>query len=170
MSATAAMEIGSDLWNARLYAGLSQASELAAELNRPRFLASGLFFHWKMFRQLGLMNRGLEELFEKCDRFAMRHQVGTSPLPIAPEEYRAFRDDCLRLHAIRIRVLSQQDSFPRNSFMRKRLARFQANSERLLDLADWFDAMSTPEELNAKFDAALADLANGDVVPWAAVQ
>jgi hypothetical protein len=43
-------------------------------------------------------------------------------------------------------------------------------SERILDLADWFDAMSAPEEMNAMFDAALADLAKGDVVPWSAVQ
>ena len=60
VSATATMEIGSDLWNARVYAGLSQASELAAELKRPRFLVSFLFFQWNIFRQLGLMNLGLE--------------------------------------------------------------------------------------------------------------
>jgi hypothetical protein len=30
--------------------------------------------------------------------------------------------------------------------------------------------MSAPEETNAKFDAALTDLAKGDVIPWAAVQ
>jgi len=41
MSSTAAMEIGSDLWNARLYAGMSLASELAAGLNRPRLWFPG---------------------------------------------------------------------------------------------------------------------------------
>ena len=43
-------------------------------------------------------------------------------------------------------------------------------SERILDIADWLDAMSTPDEINAKFDAALADPEKGDVVSWAAVQ
>jgi hypothetical protein len=36
MSATNTIEIGSDLWNARVYAWMSLASELAAGLNRPR--------------------------------------------------------------------------------------------------------------------------------------
>lgn len=170
MSATATMEIGSDLWNARVYAGLSQASELAAELKRPRFLVSFLFFQWNIFRQLGLMNQGLEELFEKCDRLAIGHQAGTFPLPLDPQEYRAFRDDLLRLHAVRMRVLSQQDSFPRNAFIRKRLALFQANSERLLDLADWLDAMSTPEETDARFNALAEDVAQGNFVPLTSVQ
>jgi hypothetical protein len=46
----------------------------------------------------------------------------------------------------------------------------QMKSERILDVADWLDVMSTPEETNAKFAVALADLAKGDVIPWAAVQ
>jgi hypothetical protein len=167
MNTAATMEIGSDLWNARMYAGLSQASELAAELSRPR---DRLFFQWKMYRGLGHMNRGLDEIFDKWDRLAIRHAPSTYSRLFAPEEYCTFRDNVMRLHAVHVRILSPQDGFPRNAFMRKRLARFEAHSERLLDLADWLDAMSTPEEMNARFSSLEEDLAKGDVVPWAAVK
>jgi hypothetical protein len=43
-------------------------------------------------------------------------------------------------------------------------------SERILDLADWFDAMSTPEEMNARFSALEEDVAKGNFVPLASVQ
>jgi hypothetical protein len=54
--------------------------------------------------------------------------------------------------------------------MRRRLARFEAYSERLLDLADWLDAMSNPEEMTARFSALEEDLAKGNVIPWSAVK
>jgi hypothetical protein len=170
MSATATMEIGSDLWNARVYAGLSQASELAAELNRPRFLVSLLFFNLKVCIQLEWMNRGLGQIFDYQDQLVMRLHAVTSARILAPEDYHALRDDILRWYAVNMRLLSQQDNFPRNAFMRKRLALFQANSERLLDLADWFDAMSAPEEMDARFKALAEDVAEGNFVPLASVQ
>jgi hypothetical protein len=51
--------------------------------------------------------------------------------------------------------------------MRKRLAQFETQSDRLLDLADWLDALSTPEEMDAKFAALAEDVARGNFVPWA---
>jgi hypothetical protein len=164
------MEIGSDLWNARVYAGISAASELAAELHRPKRLFFLLSRLWRIYGELGRMNRGLDEIFEKWDRLSIGNEDGVTQRTLAPEDYRAFRDVVLRWHAVHMRLLSVEDGFPRNALMRERLARFEAHSERLLDLADWLDAMSNPEETNAKFDAGLADLARGDVLPWAAVQ
>jgi hypothetical protein len=42
--------------------------------------------------------------------------------------------------------------------------------DRILDLADWFDALGTPDEMDARFNALEADLVKGDVVPWSAVR
>jgi hypothetical protein len=39
MSTTGFMEVGSDLWNARVYGGFSAASKAALELERPGDLA-----------------------------------------------------------------------------------------------------------------------------------
>jgi hypothetical protein len=164
------MEVGSDLWNARVYGGFSAASEVAAELERPRDLAFWLFYQWKMYRQVGWMNHGLGELFERWDRGVMLPQAEVPTRSLEPRDYRGFRDDVLRWHAVHARLLSAQGGFPRNALMRRRLARFEAYSERLLDLADWLDAMSNPEEMAARFSALGEDLAKGNVIPWSAVQ
>jgi hypothetical protein len=170
MSATAAIEIGSDLWKARLYAGMSLASELAAGLNRPRLWLTGLIYQWKMYRQLGWMNRGVSEILGAAERMALQIQAGRPARTLTAEDYRAFRDDVLRWHAVQMRLLDPRDGFPRSGLLRKRLAQFEAQSERLLDLADWLDALSTPEKMDTRFDAALDDLARGAVVTWEAIQ
>ena len=167
MSTTAAMEIGSDLWNARLYAGMSLAAELAAGLNRPRLWVSGLVYQWRMYRQLGGMIRGIREILNAADGLALQIEAGTPSRIRTAGDYRAFRDDVLRWHAVHMRLLDPQEGFPRNALMRKRLAQFEAQSDRLLDLADWLDALSTPEEMDAKFAALAEDVARGDFVPWA---
>ncbi len=164
VSATNAIEFGSNLWNARVYAGLSAASELADSLDRPRAAAFSLFSTWRIYRRLGRLNRDLDEIINEYDR----------PVPFSPEMpsemIRTGRDILLQLYADCKRLQSGPEGTPLRGLISKRLARLQMQSERVLDIADWFDAMSISEETNAKFDAALADLAKGDVVPWAAAQ
>jgi hypothetical protein len=163
MSATSTMEIGRDLWNARVYAGLSVASELAARLDRPRLVAFSLLSSWQIYWKFGRLNRDLDEILKEYDR----------PVPFPPEMpgemIRVGRDILLKLYADCKRLQPLPDGIPLHGLINRRIARLQIQSERILDVADWFDAMSSPEETNAKFDAALADLAKGDVVPWAAV-
>jgi hypothetical protein len=137
------MEIGSDLWNARLYAGMSLASELAAGLNRPRLCVSGLVYQWRMYRQLGGMIRGIREILNAADGLALQIEAGTPSRIRTAGDYRAFRDDVLRWHAVHMRLLDPQEGFPRNALM------------------------STPEEMDAKFAALAEDVARGDFVPWA---
>jgi hypothetical protein len=43
-------------------------------------------------------------------------------------------------------------------------------SERILDIADWFDAMSRPDEMNAKFKTLAEDVAEGNYIPLALLQ
>jgi hypothetical protein len=164
------LEIGSDRWNARLYAGLSISSEMAANLNGSRNLTFRLLEQWKIFHHLGQMNRILGETLLEFDQFAERFKDGSVQDFRPSEDYRAFRDSTLRQFSIHARLVSQFRGLRQNLLMRKRLDRFEAFSERLLDMADWLDAMSSPEETRAKFDAALEELSRGEVVPWSAVQ
>jgi hypothetical protein len=116
------------------------------------------------------MNRGISEILDAANGLALQIEAGTPSRIRTPQDYRAFRDDVLRWHAVHIRLLDPQEGFPRNYLMRKRLAQFEAQSDRLLDLADWLDAMSTPEAMDAKFTTLAEDVAKGDFVPLAAVK
>jgi hypothetical protein len=158
------MEIGSDLWNARVYAGLSAAADLAERLDRPRHAAFNLLSAWKIFRRFGRLNRDLDEIFKEYDRPAL------FPPGLPPEVLSVGRDILLKLYADCERLQSPLEGIPLQWLIKKRLARLQVQSERILDLADWFDALSTPEETKARFDALRNDVAKGDVVPWAAVK
>lgn len=162
MNTTTTMVLGSDLWNARVYAGLSAASELAARLDRPRQMAFSLSSLWQIYWRFGTLNRDLDEIIKEYDR--------TVPFPpeMPGEMIRVGRDILLKLYTDCKRLRPLPKGISLHGLINKRITRLQIQSERILDVADWFDAMSSPEETNAKFDAALADLAKGDVVPWAA--
>jgi len=164
MGATNAIEVGSNIWNARVYAGLSVASELADSLDRPTVIGFPLHLSWRIYRSLRRLTRDLDEMLSEYDR----------PKPIPPElpieMIRRGRDILLKLHEDCKRLRSVPDGAVLGGPINRRIARLQEQSERLLDVADWFDAISSPDETKAKFDRALADLAKGDVVPWSLVQ
>ena len=164
MSTTNTSWIGGDLWNARVYAGLSIASELAARMDRPKRATLSPLASWQIFRRLGKLNHDLDEIFKEYDQ----------PTPFPPEMpsemIEAGRDVLLKLYADCGRLEFLPKGVLLNGPINRRLARLRLQSDRILDIADWFDAMSASEETNAKFDAALTDLAQGDVVPWSAVQ
>ena len=164
MSATNTIGIGSDLWNARVYAGLSVASELAAGLERSKHESVPLLSVWKIYWRLGRLNQELAELLKGYDR--------TNPFPqvIPGERNRLGRDILLKLHSDCNNLPFPPDGALLNWLIVKRLNELQMRSERIFDVADWLDAMSTPEETDAKFAVALADLAKGDVIPRASVQ
>jgi hypothetical protein len=161
MATTAAIVIGSDRWNEQVNEVLSLATEMVTGLDHPTGLA--MFSAWRTNRWLDWMNREVERILATIDR----------SLPLTPgnpvENFRSMRDSVLRLHAICVRLLSLREVAGQDGKKLEKLALLEANSERLLDVADWLDAMSAPEETNIKFDLALADLTKGDVVPWAAV-
>jgi hypothetical protein len=158
------MEIGSDLWNARVYAGLSVASELAARLDKPGHAAFNLFSAWKIFRRYGKLSRDLDEILNEHDR------LFPYPPGVPGERMREGRDILLQLYADCKRLQSPLDGIPLQGLISKRLARLQVQSERILDLADWFDAMSAPNEMEARFKALAEDVAEGNFVPLASVQ
>jgi hypothetical protein len=54
--------------------------------------------------------------------------------------------------------------------MKAELELLRSQSERLLDVVDWFDALSTPEETEALFKAAKIERAKGEFVPWSEVR
>ena len=164
MSATAAMEIGGDLWNARVYAGLSVALELAAGAEKPRNRIASFWGVYRMYLQLDRVSRDLDAIIEAAER-------AVSPEPIAgAETYRLRRDLFLQLHAPCSRLASLQDRLPLNGRLREKTMRLGVQAERLLDLADWCDAMSTPEEIDAKFRTLAEDVSTDDYVTLASLQ
>jgi hypothetical protein len=133
-------------------------------LDRPKLAAFSFIHTWKIYERIGRLSLDLDEIFKEYDRPVLL------PPEMPGEMIREGRDILLKLYADCKRLQSPLDGIPLQGLIDKRLARLQVQLERILDLADWFDAMSTPEETNVKFDEALADLTKGDVVPWAAVQ
>jgi hypothetical protein len=170
MSATAAMQIGSDLRNARIHSGLSVASELATWLDKPKNSRVSLFDAWKMNRILNRLNRSSEGIVAELERVIESHAISPLPPDRAGAEYGSVRDLILDEQAVCAHALDLQAGFSGYGFLRKKMARLQINSERLLDLADWLDAMSTPEEMEARFKALAEDIAEGNYVPLALVQ
>jgi hypothetical protein len=116
------MEIGSDLWNARVYAGLSQASLLAAWLDSPRSLSFSLHDVWKMSRILNRLNRSAEEIIAAFDRAIELRPAA----PLGPDatggEYVSIRDRILDIQVLCARALSFQTAFSRYGLLRKKLA------------------------------------------------
>jgi len=170
MSASAAMEIGSDLWNVRVHSGLSVASELAAWQDRPGNLRFSWFDAWKMNRILNRLNRSSEGIVAELERVVESHAVSPLPPDRAGAAYGSVRDLILDEQAVCAHALDLQAGFSGYGLLRKKMARLQVNSERLLDLADWADAMSTPEEIEAKFKTLAEDVAEGNYIPLALVQ
>jgi len=166
MSTTATIEIGSDRWNAQVYASLSKASELAAELDRPGSFPVSTAYNERALDLLGELNEFLTKVLAVIDK---SESLKPSPL-ISKEKYLSARDSTLKLYEICQRLLSLQGEIGGLGEQQSKLELLQSRSESLLDVADWLDAMSSPEEIGAKFDAALADLAKGDVIPWAEVK
>jgi len=164
MSATIPVQIGGDLWNARVYASLSAASELAAEFDRPEDNsepgADADEVRQFLNRLNGFLARGL----------SLTDDPNAVPAGTSKEKLIAQRDAFLSLYRIceRILLLSEKIGLPGQMKAEREL--LHAQSERLLDIVDWFDALSTPEETDAIFQAAEIEWANGDFVPWSEVQ
>jgi hypothetical protein len=168
MSATIAFDAGNDHLNARMYAGLSTASELAASLTKGRSGIPSLLYEWRLHWLLQRLNRELKETLGNIEADVERKREASLSSSAAAARYIPLRDSILRSHETYARLLSDKDRWPKG--LRRDLDRFHDYTERLLDLADWLDALSTPEETSAKFEAALQELARGEVVPLSSLQ
>lgn len=162
MSSTVALEIGSDLWNARVYAGLSVAAELAAGLDQQRVVKFPLSTIWRVYSRLGRLNRDLENILSEYD---------LPVLPVVPGvKNRVGRDILLKLSDACKSLPYPPKGVAFLAPIVKRLDRLNLQSERILDLADWLDAMSDPSEMDARFSKLAEDVAKGDFVPLAALK
>lgn len=170
MSATSALKIEDGLWSTHLRDGLSIGSELTDWQERPRSLPYSLLDSWKMTRVLSRLNRSAEAILQHFDRIVELHSAHPLSGLDAKMEYGMAQDWVMDVQGVCAVVLSLQRGFSRYGWLRGKMDRLRANSERLLDLSDWLDAMSQPEEMAVRFDALAQDLANGDTVPWTAVQ
>jgi len=160
MSTTSAIEIGSDRWNAQVYAGLSKASELVADLDRPGSSPISASYNERDLTLLDDLNEFLTKVLAAIDK--------SESLPLSTvttkEKYLSAHDATLKLYEICQRLLSLQGEIDGPEKLHRKLESLRTQSERLLDVADWLDAMSTPDEINAKINSGLAEIANDDLV------
>jgi hypothetical protein len=159
MSATVTMEIGSDLWNAGIYASLATASELAAEVDKPNGGDMSAVDAQKVSELLRQLNGVLAQGLTEADKYV------PDSTRIPKGRLIAARDSILDLHELCDRLLSRSNELSQFADMKSELELLYKQSERLLDLADWFDALSTPEEIQSKMDEAMEEIARGEVVP-----
>lgn len=163
MAATMPVQIGSDLWNAQVYASLYTASELAAEFDRPQGESFSEIDAAKACQFLdelnGFLARGL----------SLTDNPNAVPAGTSKEKLIAQRDAFLSLYRICERILSLSEQISQLGQMKAELELLRTQSERVLDVVDWFDALSTPEETEAIFKAAEIERAKGEFVPWSEV-
>jgi hypothetical protein len=163
MAATIPIQIGGDRWNANVYGSLAAASELAAEFDRPTGTSAKAI--------------GAEELCQFLDRLngflarglSLTDSLQEAPVAIPKEKLIAARDSFLDLYRICERILSLSREISQLGQMSSELELLHNQSERLLDVVDWFDALSTPEEIEAIFKAAEIEREAGEFVSWSEV-
>lgn len=164
MSATIPIQVGGDLWNARVYASLSAASELAAELDVPDGACIPSIDAELAYNFLNRLNSFLAQDLSLTD------SIRVAPTNISKEKLVAVRDSFLDLHHICDRILHISKELVWSDRIKSELEVLGIQSERLLDVVDWLDALSTPEETDAIFKNAAKEKANGDLVAWSQVQ
>lgn len=164
MSATIQIQVGGDLWNASVYASLAAASELAAEFDRPGETSDQGIDAEEACQFLNRLNGFLARGLSLTDNFQ------TAPIGLSREKLTAARNSFLNLYRICERILVLSKKITRLGRMETELELLSTQSERLLDVVDWLDALSTPEEVDAIFKAAAIERANGDLVLWSEVQ
>ena len=172
MNATATNEIGSGLWNVHIYAGLSLATELAAELDIPRSSVRSRFSDWKLNRKLERLNGFIEDLISGFDRGCMRHQ-GELPIQMSMEcEYGPGANLVFRLHSVCAKILASRILNPKGALDHKKLARLQLLSNRLFDIFDFLLRLTAQNEMNADARQAedMAEHAHEDAIAWDAAQ
>jgi hypothetical protein len=164
MAATSPIQIGADRWNAPVYASLYTASELAAEFDRPEGESSSDADEARACQFLvelnGFLARGL----------SLTDHPDAVPAGTPKEKLIAQRDAFLSLYRICERILALSGQIHKLGQMKAELDLLRAQSERVLDVVDWFDALSTPEETEAIFKAAEIERANGEYIPWSEVK
>ena len=164
MAATIPLQIGGDLWNARVYASLAAASELAAEFDRPKDSSEDAADAEEVCRFLDRLNGFLARGLSLTD------SLEEAPVAIPKEKLIVARDSFLDLYRICKRILVLSEEVSQLGQMKAELELLRTQSERLLDVVHWCDALSTPEETEAIFKAAKTERALGEFVPWSEIQ
>lgn len=118
--------------------------------------------------------RHTRQFLEELNRFLARGLSLTddpSAIPVGTprEKLIAQRDAFLSLYRICERILLQSQRLSQLGVGTPELELLHAQSERVLDVVDWFDALSAPGEIEAQFRAGEAEFAHGDILPWSAI-
>jgi hypothetical protein len=146
-------------WNTQLYGVLSVASRLAVAVKKKgHVLRLSLAFR--------KANHCLESMFEKV-RMVMDGKIPVNPNtePVTPQVIRRTYDTLIHLHQTMkyISESCERAGLGNNSLTASALRKFHIHQEAILDLADWFEVASEPEQIIQIFDRAKREIEQGDV-------
>ncbi|MGC1618252.1 MAG: hypothetical protein WA765_07145 [Candidatus Acidiferrum sp.] len=153
-------------WDVVFYEALSGASRLAVHV-RDRANVISLAY------SLHKVNKALMEFFKKVDE-AMEGKVLRDPnaKPVTSEDVKILG---YRLYELHRTISRNYEAMARvglanNSLTGGSMRSLKAYSERILDLADWVEAVQLPDHINKVFDRAKLEKERGELFDLAQVQ
>lgn len=141
----AALNVGSDIWNAEMYGTLSAAWRTRAIINAPCYL---LRIGWSYIR----LNARMDDLLGKFYSVFENAQRGTLPEasePATPAQLKESIDTLWNLHDSLqgIYDLTVRDGLKDKVLLTSQVDQLACSKERLVDLVQWLTDMSDPEEI-----------------------
>lgn len=165
MATVAALNVGSDIWNAEMYGTLSVAWRTRAIIKDTRHL---LRIRWSYMR----LNAHMDDFLGKFYSVFERAQAGTLPVasePAAPAQLKESIDTLWNLHHSLqgIYDLSVRKGLKTKVLLASQIEQLACSKERLIDLVQWLTDMSDAEEvksLNSMLSSAEAEYKRGETV------
>ena len=146
MATVAALNVGSDIWNAEMYGTLSVAWRTRAIIKDTRHL---LRIRWSYMR----LNAHMEDFLGKFYSVFEKAQRGTLPQAsesATPAQLKESIDTLWNLHHSLqgIYDLTVRKGLKNKVLLTSQVEQLACSKERLVDLVQWLTDMSDPEEIN----------------------
>jgi hypothetical protein len=146
MATVAALNVGSDIWNAEMYGTLSVAWRTRAIIKHSCHL---LRIRWSYMR----LNADMEDFLGKFYSVFEKAQRGTLPRASEPATPAQLKESIDTLWNLNLSLQGIYDLTVRKGLKNKVLLTSQVDQlacskERLVDLVQWLTDISDPEEIN----------------------
>ncbi|WP_128914918.1 hypothetical protein [Granulicella sibirica] len=166
MENIAASLVGTDMWNAEVYGGLSVASRMSATIRQGR---NTLKIRWAFMRLNGIMTGFLEHFYLVLEgKVPASDTSAATEMPSADRVERAMEGLWNLHHAIEgLYDTGVRKGFRQRTLLRDQMATLEKNKELLVDMIQWLSQMTDSEEMtriNELFDLAEAEIERGETV------
>jgi hypothetical protein len=165
MSTMATTFVGSDIWNAEVYGTLSVTARTCAAVKDTHHQLKTRWFYMRMNRHLESFLDNFYAVFEKAQSGTLVH----AQEPATPDQIRKSLDSLWNLHHCLqgLYDLSVRKGLKRKVLLASQVEILGRSKERLLDVIQWVEEMSNPEEVHALdvlFASAAEELEQGETV------